>query len=85
MNIQKKCRGRNTSKLILQGYHHPDTNTRQTQHQERKMQANITDVNRCKQNPHENFFKQNSTIIKKLIQHDQFGLITGMQGFFNIH
>ena len=25
-------RGRNTSKLILQGHHHPDTKTRQRQH-----------------------------------------------------
>ena len=30
--ISKNCRGRNTSKLILQGHHHPDTKTRQRQH-----------------------------------------------------
>ena len=30
--LSKNCRGRNTSKLILQGHHHPDTKTRQRQH-----------------------------------------------------
>ena len=29
--LSKNCRGRNTSKLILQGHHHPDTKTRQRQ------------------------------------------------------
>ena len=27
--LSKNCRGRNTSKHILQGHHHPDTKTRQ--------------------------------------------------------
>ena len=27
--LLKNCRGRNISKLILQGHHHPDTRTRQ--------------------------------------------------------
>ena len=27
--FQKNCRGRNTSKLILRGHHHPDTKNRQ--------------------------------------------------------
>ena len=27
--FQKNCKGRNTSKLILRGHHHPDTKTRQ--------------------------------------------------------
>jgi len=31
--LSKSCRGRNTSKLILQGHHHPDTKTRQRQPQ----------------------------------------------------
>ena len=56
---QKNCRGRNTSKLILGGHHHPDTKTRERQHTERKLQANITDEHRCK-NPQQNFSKQNS-------------------------
>ena len=29
LKLSKNCRGRNTSKLILQGHHHPDTKTRQ--------------------------------------------------------
>ena len=43
LNSFKYCRGRNTSKLILQGHQHPDTKTRQRQHKKRKLQANITD------------------------------------------
>ena len=36
--LSKNCRGRNTSKLILRGHHHPDTKTRQRQHKKRKLQ-----------------------------------------------
>ena len=46
--LSKNCKDRNTSKLILQGYHHPDTKTRQREHKKRKLQANITDEHRCK-------------------------------------
>ena len=42
----------------------------QRQHRKRKPQAtNITDEHRCK-NPQQNFSKQNSATIKKLIYHD---------------
>ena len=37
IQLSKNCRGRNTSKLILQGHHHPDTKTRQRQHKKRKL------------------------------------------------
>jgi len=57
--FQKNCRGRNTSKLFLQGHHHPDTKNRKRQYRKRKQQANITDEHRCK-NPQQNFNKQNS-------------------------
>ena len=40
--LSKNCRGRNTSKLILQGHHHPDTETKYNT-QKRKLQGNITD------------------------------------------
>ena len=46
--LSKNCRGRNTSKVILQGHHHRDTKTRQRQHTKRKQQANIIDEHRCK-------------------------------------
>ena len=35
--LSKNCRGRNTSKLILRGYHHPNTKTRKRQHKKRKL------------------------------------------------
>ena len=62
--LLKNCRGRNISKLILQGHHHPDTQTRQRQSKKRKLQANITDKHRCKK-PQQNFSKQNSTTHQK--------------------
>ena len=34
--FEKNCKGRNTSKLILRGHHHPDTKTRQRQHTKKK-------------------------------------------------
>ena len=58
--FQKNCRGGNSSKLILQGHHNPDTKTRQKCHRKRKLQASITDEHRCK-NPQQNSSKQNPT------------------------
>ena len=49
---------------FLQGHHHPKTKTRQRQHRKRKLQANITDEDRCK-NPQQNFSKQNSATHQK--------------------
>ena len=44
----------------------------------------MTGEHRCK-NPQQNFSKQNSATLKKLVHHGQVGFIPGMQGFFNIH
>ena len=59
LKLSKNCRGRNTSKLILWGHHHPNTKTRQRQHKQRKLPANITDEHRFK-NPQQSFSKENS-------------------------
>ena len=64
LKLSKNCRGRNTSKLILRGHHHPDTKTRQRQHTKRKLKANITDEDRYK-NPKQNFSEQNSATHQK--------------------
>ena len=64
LKLSKNCRGRNISKLILRGHHHPDTKTRQRQHRKRKLQADITDEHRCK-NPQQNFSKHNSVTHQK--------------------
>ena len=58
--FQIYSRGRNTPKLILRGHHPPDTKNRQRCHKKRKLEANITDENRCK-NPQQNSSKHNPT------------------------
>ena len=63
--LSKNCRGRNTSKLILQGHHHRDMKTRHRQHKKGKLRANITDEHRCK-NPQQNFRKQSSATHQKV-------------------
>ena len=55
--FEKMARGRNISKLILQGHQHPDTKTKERQ-------ANNTDEHKCK-NPQQTFGKQNSTTHQK--------------------
>ena len=62
--LSKNCRGRNTSKFILRGHHHPDTKTRQREQEKGKLEANITDEHRCKK-PQQNFSKQNSATHQK--------------------
>ena len=74
--LSKSCRGRNTSKLTLQGHHHPDPKTRQRQHEKRKLQADITDEQRCK-NPQQNFSKQFSNTPKSSYTMIKLGLFQG--------
>ena len=76
--LPKNCRGRNTSKLILQGHHHPDTKARKRQHEQRKLQANISDEHRSKY-PQQNSSKQNQQHTIKLKHHDRVRFIS-MQG-----
>ena len=83
LKLPKNCRERNTSKLILRGYHHSDTKTKQRQHKKRKLQANITDEHRCK-NLNKILANRIQIHIKKLIHHEKLGFIPRMQGLFNI-
>ena len=80
--FKKNCRGRNTSKLILRGHHHPDQNQTKIPHT-KILQANVTDGHGHR-NPQQNTSKTNPTT-QRIVHHDQVEFIPEMQGFFNIH
>ena len=64
LKFSENCRGRNTSKPLLQGHHHPDTKNQTKTTKKGKLQANSTGKHRCK-NPQQNFSKQNSATHQK--------------------
>ena len=59
--LPKNLSKRNTSKLHLQGQHHPYTKARQEYYKKRELQINIPDAHRCK-NPQQSISQPNSTI-----------------------
>ena len=80
---KKKCRGRNTLKLILWGHHHPDTKTKDTTHKKRKLQA-ISLMNIDTKISNKILAHWIQYYIKSIIHHDQVGFIPERQEFFNI-
>ena len=83
----KKCRGRNTLKFILWGYHHPEIKIRQkiSPKNNNKKYRPISLINIYAKVLSKILANGIQQHIKRISHHHQMGFTQGMQRFFNIH